>query len=54
MTEFIADTMAYVLWLEHRTMPEQVSRVFQQAECEETRIVVPAMVLAEIGYLAEK
>lgn len=54
MDGFIADTMAVILWLEKRTMPQNVKTLFAKAEKNEVKLYVPAMVLAEIGYLSEK
>lgn len=52
--EFVADTMALVLRIEKRRMPQQARTIFEQAEQQLATIRVPGMVLAEIGYLAEK
>lgn len=54
MAGFIADTMAVILWLEKRKMPHKAKTLFIKAEQKEVDLYVPAMVLAEIGYLAEK
>lgn len=54
MNKFVTDTMAYVLHLEKRKMPETTKKIFQNAENGETEITVPAIVIAEIGYLSEK
>lgn len=50
------DTMALVLWLEERQLPVRVSRLFERALEKEDRVIIwiPAIVLAEIGYLSEK
>lgn len=46
--------MALVLFLEKRKMPQQVKAVFQSATAGTNEIWIPAMVLAEVGYLSEK
>lgn len=46
--------MALVLRLEKRRMPEQARQQFQLAEEGELNLLIPAMVLAEIGYLSER
>lgn len=51
---FVADTVALILRLEKRKLSSQVKTIFQKAECGETKIIIPVMVLAEIGYLSEK
>jgi PIN domain nuclease of toxin-antitoxin system len=48
------DTMALVLRLEQRKLPQQVRNVFSEAEQGNCQIVIPAMVFAEIGYLSER
>lgn len=53
MNKFIADTMAFVLWLEKRKMPKQIKEIFNQAENEQAEIILPAMVFAELAYLSE-
>ncbi len=47
------DTMALVLRLEHRKLSPEVKAVLEEAERGERMLYIPAMVLAEIGYLAE-
>jgi len=46
--------MALVIRLENRRMPEKTKQIFERAERGEVEIYIPAMVLAEIGYLSEK
>ena len=46
--------MAFVLWLEGRKMPAKAREIFHQAEKEQVLIYIPALVFAELGYLAEK
>ena len=51
---YVADTMALVLRLERRRLPQEVKAVFEEAENDNAGIFIPAMVLAEIGYLSER
>lgn len=51
---YVADTMALVLRMEKRRMPPRARAIFEQAEQQLATIHVPGMVMAEIGYLAEK
>lgn len=46
--------MALVLRLENRRMPERARQLFSLAESEGLQLIIPAMVLAEIGYLSER
>jgi PIN domain nuclease of toxin-antitoxin system len=46
--------MALVLFLENRKMPQQVKGIFQATTAGTSEIWIPAMVLAEVGYLSEK
>jgi PIN domain nuclease of toxin-antitoxin system len=50
----IADTMATVLHLENRRMPETAKQWFVAAEQGIKQLGISAMTLAEIGYLSEK
>ena len=52
--KYIADTMALILRLENRKLPEKIEKIFTLTERNEAEIYIPAIVLAEIGYLAEK
>ena len=54
MNEYVTDTMALILRLENRKLPEKTKQIFERAERGEVEIYIPAMVLAEIGYLSEK
>ncbi|MFH1004899.1 MAG: PIN domain-containing protein [Bacteroidota bacterium] len=54
MNKYIADTMAIVLRLEQRKMPNKIREKFEQAEKGHTEILIPSIVFAEIGYLSEK
>ena len=51
---YVADTMAVVLWLEQRKLGSKAKTIFGEAEKGKVKLGVPAMVLAEIGYLAER
>jgi len=51
---YVADTMAVVLRLEKRRVSVPVKEVFVRAEAGHVDLFIPAMVLAEIGYLSEK
>ena len=51
---YVADTMALELRLERRRLPQEVKAVFEEAENDNAGIIIPAMVLAEIGYLSER
>lgn len=52
--EYATDTMGLVLRLERRKLPRQVKQIFETIEQGEGILSIPAMVLAEIGYLSEK
>ncbi len=46
--------MALVLRLEKRKLSQKVKAIFESAENGNAEIIIPVMVLAEVGYLAEK
>ncbi|MEA3642687.1 MAG: PIN domain-containing protein [Lamprobacter sp.] len=52
--DYVADTMAIVLRLENRKLPARVKTIFNDVESGNQRLAIPAMALAELGYLAEK
>lgn len=52
--EYVADTVALVLYLEKRKSGAFAERIFDSAENAATIINIPAMVFAEILYLSEK
>lgn len=52
--EFVTDTMGLVVFLEDRRLPARLREIYASAATGKTTIHVPAMVLAEILYLAEK
>src|SRR5690554_1346457 len=54
MSDYAVDTMAFVLWLEKRKLPRKVKSIFDSTESLQGRIYIPALVFAEIAYLAEK
>lgn len=54
MSKFVSDTMALVLHLEKRKMPNKAKEIFEATEKSEHEVYIPAMVVAEIGYLSEK
>lgn len=54
MNKYICDTMALILRLEKRRMPQRIREVFEEAENGEVTILIPAIVFAEIAYLSEK
>lgn len=54
MSKFVSDTMALVLHLEKRKMPNKAKAIFEATEKGENEIYIPAMVIAEIGYLSER
>ncbi len=46
--------MAIVLYLEKRKLPSRIKAILLEVEKDKADLDIPAMVLAEIGYLAEK
>ena len=53
-SEFVTDTMGLVLRIEQRRLPPPVKAIFDAVESGDATVYVPAMVFAEILYLAEK
>ncbi|MFA0960821.1 type II toxin-antitoxin system VapC family toxin [Roseivirga sp. BDSF3-8] len=51
---YVCDTMALVLWLEERKLPNSILYIFSEVIHGRAKLVIPAMVLAEVGYLSEK
>lgn len=51
---YVTDTMALVLRLERRKMGRKARAIYGEAESGKGSILIPAMVLAEIGYLSER
>lgn len=54
VAEYVADTVALVLFLENRKSGAVAEQIFDSAEKAATIIHIPAMVFAEILYLSEK
>lgn len=52
--EYVADTVAIVLYLENRRLGANAKVIFDTADNGNTIIYIPAIVFAEILYLAEK
>jgi predicted nucleic acid-binding protein len=53
-SRYVADTMFLVLWLEKRKLPTKMKAMAYAIEKNQVSIIIPAMVLAEVGYLSEK
>lgn len=53
-SNYVLDTMALVLRLEKRKLSRITKELFEKAEKGDAMFFVPAMVLAEIGYLSER
>lgn len=51
---YVVDTMALVLWLEKRKLSKAAKQIFEYVDANEVNLIIPSMVLAEIGYLSEK
>ena len=51
---YVVDTMALILKLEKRKLSSRIKNIFKKLESENINILIPAMVLLEIGYLSEK
>lgn len=51
---YVCDTMAVVLWMEKRKRSPLVRSIFDSVENGEVKLNIPAIVLAEVGYLAER
>ena len=52
--EYVADTVALVVYLEKRQLGANSQAIFDSAENSNTIIHIPAIVFAEILYLSEK
>lgn len=52
--DYVSDTMAIILRLESRRLPLRVREVFERVECGRQRLAIPAMAIAELGYLSER
>jgi predicted nucleic acid-binding protein len=53
-SRFVTDTMALILRLERRKLSQKIKAIFENAESGKGKLIIPVMVLAEIGYLSEK
>lgn len=55
-SDYIANTMAVVLWIEGRKLPDRILEIFESANNPNTSVSIwiSAMTLAEIGYLFER
>lgn len=51
---YVSDTMAVVLWMEKRKQSPFVKNIFKGVENGDVKLFIPAIVLAEIGYLSER
>jgi len=51
---YVTDTMALILRLEKRKLSQKVKTIFEAVEKGKINLKIPAMVLAEIGYLSER
>lgn len=54
MNNYVADTMALILRIEKRKMPQLAKDFFIKAESQEAKIYIPAIALAELSYLSAK
>lgn len=52
--EYVADTVALIVYLENRRLGVNSQAIFDSAENSNTIIHIPAIVFAEILYLSEK
>ncbi len=52
--EYVADTVALIVYLENRRLGVDSQAIFDSAENSNTIIHIPAIVFAEILYLSEK
>ncbi|NTW53815.1 MAG: type II toxin-antitoxin system VapC family toxin [Chlorobaculum sp.] len=51
---YVTDTMAIILRLERRRLSQNVKKIFDEVEDSGLSLFIPVMVLAEVGYLAER
>ena len=54
MNKYVADTMAIVLYLEDRKLPEKVKLTFKETVAGKNELYISVVSLMEIGYLFEK
>ena len=53
-SEYVADTMAIVLYLENRKLPSKIKNIFNDTVSGKHQLILSAVSLMEIGYLFEK
>jgi predicted nucleic acid-binding protein len=51
---YAADTMALILYLEKRKLSKVVANIFSEVENGNIELIIPAMAVAELAYLAER
>ncbi|MCE2394890.1 PIN domain-containing protein [Candidatus Poribacteria bacterium] len=54
VSEFVTNTIGFVLRIERRRLSEKVKTIFDSVEFGNTIVYVPGIVFAEILYLSEK
>jgi PIN domain nuclease of toxin-antitoxin system len=54
MNNYVADTMAIVLYLENRKLPSNIKKIFNDTEQGKYTVYFSVVSLMEIGYLYEK
>ncbi len=54
MNSYVTDTMALILFLERRKMPNTVKAIYEEVRNGNRKLFIPSIVLAEIAYLSEK
>ncbi len=54
VSEFVTDTIGFVLRIERWRLSEKVKTIFDSVEFGNTIVYVPGIVFAEIPYLSEK
>ena len=54
MNKYVADTMAIVLYLEDRKLPEKGKLTFKETVAGKNELYISVVSLMEIGYLFEK
>lgn len=52
--DYVSDTMAVILHLERRKRPSTVKAIFEKIEQGHCTLAIPAMAVAELGYLCER
>jgi predicted nucleic acid-binding protein len=54
VNSYVTDTMALILFLERRKMPNTVKAIYEEVRNGNRKLFIPSIVLAEIAYLSEK